>query len=104
MTYRIQIAESALKMLEKISDRRVREKIGEAVETLKTDPEKRGKPLWRDLSGYRSVRAAGQRFRIIYRVDNVVVTVIVVAAGIRKEGDRKDIYALARKLVKLGLA
>ncbi len=28
---------------------------------------------------------------------------LVVAPGIRKDGDKKDIYALAKKLVRLGL-
>ena len=67
------------------------------------DPELRGKPLGGDLKGYRSVRAVGQRYKIIYRVERSTVTVAVVAAGIRKEGSREDIYALAQRLVKLRL-
>jgi len=31
------------------------------------------------------------------------VVVIVVALGIRKEGDKKDVYELAKKLAQLGL-
>jgi mRNA interferase RelE/StbE len=64
---------------------------------------KGGKPLVGDLKGYRSVRAVGQRYRIIYRVSQLTVTVAVVALGIRKGGSRDDIYTLAQKLVKLGL-
>ena len=90
-------------MLEKISDRRVREKIRDVIDALAVEPELRGKPLIADLKGYRSVRAVGQRYRIVYRVERSVVTVTVVAAGLRKEGSREDIYALVRRLIKLGL-
>ena len=90
-------------MLEAITDRRVREKLGSVIDSLESDPEVRGKPLDDDLAGYRSIRAVGQRYRIIYRVERAIVTVIVVAAGIRKEGSREDIYRVAAKLVRLGL-
>jgi len=56
-----------------------------------------------DLKKYRSLRAAGQRYRILYQVKNKEVLVIVVAVGIRKEGDKNDLYHLAKKLVKLNL-
>jgi len=45
----------------------------------------------------------GQRYWIIYRVERPIVTVVVVAAGIRKEGSREDIYRVAEKLIRLGL-
>ena len=90
-------------MLEDISDRRVREKVRDTIDCLVEHPELRGKPLSDDLAGYRSVRAVGQRYRIIYRVERAIVTVVVVAAGIRKEGSREDIYALAKRLFRLGL-
>jgi mRNA interferase RelE/StbE len=90
-------------MLDKISDRRVREKVGDAIDELASEPELRGKPLVGDLKGYRSVRAVGQQCRIIYCVERLTVTVDVVAVGIRKEGTREDIYTLAQRLVKLGL-
>jgi len=90
-------------MLAEITDRRVKEQIGRRIETLGDEPEKLGKPLLGELSGYRSLRAAGQRFRVIYKIEKRQVIVIFVALGIRKEGDKRDIYALAQKLVKLGL-
>jgi mRNA interferase RelE/StbE len=75
-----------------------------AIETsLESDPELRGKPLDDDLAGYRSLRAVGQRYRIIYRVEPSAVVVVVVAAGIRKEGNREDVYRVAAKLIRLGL-
>ena len=103
MIHKIVITAAARLMLDKISDQRVRQKVGDAIDALAFEPELRGKPLVGDLKGYRSVRAVGQRYRIIYRVERLTVTVAVVAAGIRKEGSREDIYALAQRLVKLGL-
>jgi mRNA interferase RelE/StbE len=90
-------------MLTAIADRRIREKLAEVIDRLESDPELRGKPLDDDLAGYRSVRAVGQRYRIVYRVERTLVTVVVVAAGIRKTGSREDIYRVAAKLVRLGL-
>jgi mRNA interferase RelE/StbE len=90
-------------MLEAITDRRVREKLASAIDSLESDPELRGKPLDDDLAGYRSIRAVGQRYRIIYRVERSEVIVMVVAAGIRKEGSREDVYRVAAKLIRLGL-
>ncbi len=58
-------------MLKAITDRRIREKLASVIDSLETDPELRGKPLDEDLAGYRSVRAVGQRYRIIYRVERV---------------------------------
>jgi len=90
-------------MLAGIKDKRVQSKIAERIDALETDPEKQGKPLVSTLSGLRSVRTVGQRYRIIYRVEEQRVVVLVVALGLRKEGDKADIYALTKKLLRLGL-
>lgn len=90
-------------MLKAITDRRIREKLASVIDSLESDPELRGKPLDEDLAGYRSIRAVGQRYRIIYRVERTIVTVVGAAAGIRKEGSREDIYRVAEKLIRLGL-
>jgi mRNA interferase RelE/StbE len=90
-------------VIQKVQDRRIREKIIETIDGLAEEPEKKGKPLAAELDGYHRVRAVGQRYRIIYRIDNEKVIVMVVAAGIRKEGDRKDIYTLAKKLIRARL-
>jgi len=103
MTYKIVIAPAALKMLKAVSDRRVRDLIVKRIDELAEEPEKQGKPLVGELSGYRSLRAAGQRYRIVYRVVNDRIEVIVVAVGIRKEGSGGDIYNLAKKLIRLRL-
>jgi mRNA interferase RelE/StbE len=89
-------------MLQEIGDRRTRQIISDRISQLADGPEKRGQALIGPLMGYRSLRAAGQRFRIIYRIQQEQVIVYVVV-GIRREGDKSDIYALAQRLVRLGL-
>ena len=103
MTYRIVMAPTALRMVAAVSDRRFRDLIVKRIDELKTDPEKQGKALIGELGGYRSLRAVGQRYRILYRVCREDIIVYVVAVGIRKEGSRADIYRLARKLIRLRL-
>ncbi len=101
--YQIRLTPTAKAMLAGIKDRRVREKIGDRIDGLAREPEKQGKPLIGELAGYRSVRAVGERYRIVYRVHRTEVEVLGVAAGIRKAGDREDIYTLARKLLRMKL-
>ena len=93
----------AEKQLAEIRDRRIRESIGKRISALEYEPELQGKPLIDELGGYRSVRAVSQRYRIIYKVEDEQVTILVVALGIRKDGDKKDVYNLAKKLIRLGL-
>lgn len=103
MIYRIIMEPEAIKMLREISDRRIQEKIAQRIDGLIHDPDLQGKPLTGEFSGYRSLRAVGQRYRIIYRVEKERVLVFVVALGLRKEGSRDDIYLLAKKLLRLRL-
>ena len=86
-----------------IKDRRVQERLKSSLRRLEYEPELQGKPLADELVGYRSVRAVSQRYRIIYKVEDQRVLVLIVASGMRKEGDKKDIYELAKKLRRLGL-
>ena len=92
MIYAVEITEEALEMLEEIQDRRVRKKLLERIGKLADEPEKQGKPLVDELAGFRSVRAVGQRYRIVYEIQGDQVRVIVVGIGIRREGHRSDIY------------
>ena len=89
--------------LSTIRDQRIRNGLIARLRQLENEPESQGKPLTDELVGYRSVRAVGQRYRIIYKVKAERVIVTVVALGMRKEGDKKDIYQLAKKLMRLGL-
>ena len=103
MTYRIVLTPTGLKALAAITDRRIRQQIRDRIDGLAHDPEQQGKPLTGELAGCRSLRAVGQRYRVIYRVERAHVLVLVLAVGIRKAGDRGDIYRLAQKLVRLHL-
>jgi mRNA interferase RelE/StbE len=103
MTWRIILTPQARAVLEAIGDQRVRGQIRDRINGLAQDPDKQGKALVGELAGYRSLRAVGQRYRFIYHVEAGQVVVLVVAVGIRKEGSKADIYALARKVLGLRL-
>jgi len=60
-----------LPLLKKIPDKRIQKLIIKRGEKLSSYPELQGKPLKDDLVGLRSVRVIGQRYRIIYEIDNV---------------------------------
>ena len=86
-------------MLAKVKDRREQEKLAERIDQLEIEPEKQGKALVDNLLGFRNVRAVGQRYRIVYKVEQEQVLVLVVGIGRRKDGDKKDIYTLLEKLL-----
>ena len=83
-------------------DKKIQRTILDRIKNLSDEPDKQVKRLVKDLSGFHSIHAAG-RYRIIYKVDKQTVIVYVLAAGIRKEGDKKDIYRIAKKLLNAGL-
>ena len=103
MIYRVLIQPVALEMLKRISDRRIQNKILERIDQLPSEPEKRGKPLTAELKGFWSLRAVGQRYRIIYRIEKGRIEVVVIAIGLRRENDRQDAYEIALKLVRAHL-
>ena len=103
MTYRIELTPTAVAALAKIPDRRIQLVIRDRINHLAHDPEQQGKPLGGELAGLRSLRAVGQRYRIIYRVERAKIVVVIVTIGLRKAGDKQDVYELAKKLVRVGL-
>lgn len=102
MKYRILITETCLTLIDKIPDKKIKQTILNRIKKLSDEPDKQGKKLVKDLSGFRSVHAAG-RYRILYKIDKKTVIIYVLAAGIRKEGDKKDIYKIAKRLLNAGL-
>ncbi len=102
MKYKVLITDTCLALLEKIPDKKIRRRILNRIEGLSDEPDKQGKMLVKNLSGFRSIHAAG-RYRIIYKVDKQTVIIYILAAGIRKQGDKKDIYKIAKKLLDAGL-
>lgn len=103
MQWDVLITAEAQRQLAAITDRRVREKLKERLKALSADPELQGKALTGELAGYRSLRAVGQRYRILYKIEAATVVVYVVAVGLRREGSKSDMYELAKKLLRLGL-
>ena len=102
MKYSILITDTCLRLIEKIPNKKIQRSILDRIQKLSDEPEKQGKKLVKDLAGFRSVHAAG-RYRIIYKIEKRTVIIYVLAAGIRKEGDKKDIYKIAKKLLDAGL-
>lgn len=98
--YEVHLTDQAEAMLEEIQDRRIRSKVADRMQKLEEEPEKQGKPLVDELTEYRSVRAVGQRYRVIYRILEDQVEVLVVGTGLRKVGDKNDVYARLRKLFR----
>jgi mRNA interferase RelE/StbE len=99
----IQLTQTATDSLHQSKGQRTLRQIATRIQGLAQDPEKQSKALTGALIGYRSLRAAAQRYRIIYQLDNGAVIVYVVLIGLRKEGSKADIYELAQRLVRLGL-
>jgi mRNA interferase RelE/StbE len=97
--YVVELTQLALEMLGSVKDRREQEKLRDRIDQLSTEPSKQGKALVDNLSGFRSVRAVGQRYRIVYQVIEQTVVVVVVGVGRRKDGDKKDIYTQLAKLL-----
>ena len=102
MKYRILITDTCLTLIEGIRDKKIQRTILNRIEGLSHEPDKQGKQLVKELSGFRSIHAAG-RYRIVFRIEKQTIVVYVLAAGIRKEGDKKDIYQIAKKLLNAGL-
>jgi len=98
-SYQVFLTPQARLMLHSITDRRIRDVIARRIDGLTKEPVKKGKALVAELTGFRSLRAA--RYRVLYKVEKE--RVIIVAVGIRREGDTKDIYARAKKLLRLKL-
>lgn len=96
-TFDVIITDKAQADLRSISDARTYQVITRKIDALELEPDKQGKPLRKDLADYRAVRAAGQRYRIIYQVGMLEGVVTVVVIGVRKEGDKKDAYRVASK-------
>ena len=99
LEYEIILTTQARQLFAQIKDRREQQLLLTRIEKLKQDPDKQGKALSEELIGYRSVRAVGQRYRIIYRIEQERVLVVVVGIGRRKEGDKRDVYEVTIRLL-----
>ena len=90
MAWTIRYSRSAARSIRQL-DPQVRRRIRRALDVLVTNPE-RGKPLQLTLKGLRSWRTGA--FRIVYRIVDQRIEVIVVAIG-----HRRDVYERVRRLL-----
>jgi mRNA interferase RelE/StbE len=98
MNWTIFFSKEAEDLLLRIDDRRIRKLLKDRAQRLCTHPEMQGKALGGDLAGLRSIRAVGQRYRIIYELLPEDREVWIIAVGIRKAGHKEDIYEVAGQL------
>ena len=88
MTWTIRYTSSAARSIRRL-DPQVRRRVRAAAEALAEDPE-RGKSLQGALEGLRSWRTGA--FRIVYRIREKRVEILVVAVG-----HRTDVYQRVRR-------
>ena len=98
MKFKVFFTNTASVMLNQIKDKRIKQAILDKTKKLATNPDKQGKPLKYELADYRSLKIAGNRYRLIYQIEKQAV--IVIAVGLRKEGSKKDIYKLAKRIIE----
>ena len=101
-TFIVIVNNDAERDLDAVTDARTYEAISRKIRGLEQEPQKQGKQLSGDLAAYRVVRAAGQRYRVVYQVATLEGVVTVVVVGIRKEGDKRDVYRVAGKRLGKG--
>lgn len=82
--YRLRIKKSARKELESIATKADRRRVIKRIQLLTDDPRPPGALK---LSGLERYRIRQGRFRILYTIEDAVLTIQVI-----KIGDRKDVY------------
>jgi mRNA-degrading endonuclease RelE of RelBE toxin-antitoxin system len=97
--YEIEIAPTGYRSLKTVKDKKPRREIAKTIDDLARAPADQGKALLGPLEGMRSVHAARDRFRILYKVDTRAKLVSVLLIGERAPGQDADIYSLAQKLL-----
>ena len=101
--FRVRLIAEAKDMLRRIGKtygKNTYEVIRDKILDLESDPGKKGEPLGGPLQGLYSLHYS--RFRIIYRIHEDEVEVIVVGAGYHASRSRDDIYQVIRRLVESG--
>jgi mRNA interferase RelE/StbE len=74
------LTRNAKAQLAMIKDRRIQESLRVRLRRLEHEPDRQGKPMRDELVGFRSIRAVGQRYRILYTLEEQQVKVIVVVS------------------------
>lgn len=98
MKYKIKYHPDALKDLKKIGHD-ISIKALKKIEQISENPligQRLGNLYGMDLTGYRKTYIVKKKFRIVYRVDNDIVTVFIIAIGPR---DSLIVYQEAQKRI-----
>jgi len=98
--YKIEIAPTGYRSLEALKNKKTLREVAKVIDELAQAPDAQGKALLGPLEGVRSVRAARERFRVLYRVDARKRVVSVLLIGERAPGQDADVYALAQTLLE----
>ena len=104
MQYRVRLTDEATKMLRSIGrkyGKKTYEILRDLIRDLESEPQKKGFALRGKLAGFWSLHYS--RFRVIYRIDDGRIRVVVVRAGYYESGSRRDIYAVLERLSDSGL-
>jgi len=102
MTYIIRLSDRAEANLQAIANPEVQNQIIARIDFLARNA-LAGKPLGKSLKGYRSLRAARSRYRIIYQVKRAEIVIIIVLIGLRKGRDFDDVYRTLERLKREGM-
>lgn len=101
--WEVVILSYAKAQMREIKDRRIQNKIIVALRRLAYSPEQQGKQLAEELVEWYSVRAVNQHYRILYHLKEDIGIIFVLSIGMRKEGDKNDIYMQTKKYLRQGL-
>jgi len=101
--WEVKILSQAKGQMKAIKDQRIQERLVSALRRLEYAPDQQGKQLSDELADYYSVRAVSQRYRILYYLHQDSGIVFVIGVGIRKEGDKNDVYTQTKKFLRRGL-
>ena len=96
--YRFFWTSEARDCLHKIRKGTIQKQIVSDAEKLESEPN-RGHDLVDELEGLRSLHTAQDKFRLIYKIDQESLRIIVLLVGPRRAGRSEDIYEVARKLL-----
>jgi len=83
MRFSIEFTKSSIKELKNLP-KSIQELLKRSIsERLETDPLSYGKPLRKQLIGFRSLRVSS--YRIIYKIEEIKNNVIIIKVGIRRD-------------------
>ncbi len=97
--YKLVIAPSLARQLEELG---ILDQARDAIRGAMSDPEQAGKQLTDSFYPYRRLKFS--RYRTVYRVasNTAQPEVRFLFAGIRKEGNKKNVYTLLMKIMRRG--